>query len=55
MFHQDKVRSDTSLVTRQKLLKINSEVMLCSLHNPNLHPLDYYLFRSLQNSLNAKT
>ena len=34
---------------------LRREVMLHLPYSPGLVPLDYYLFRSLQNSLNGKT
>ena len=45
----------TSLATCQKLLRLGWEVMLHPPYSPDLAPSDYYLFRSLQNSLNGKT
>ena len=36
-------------------MRLAWEVMLHPPYNPDLAPLDYYLFRSLQNSLNGKT
>ena len=55
IFHHDKATPHTSLVTRQKLLRIGWKVMLHPPYSPDLAPSDYYLFRSLQNSLNGKT
>ena len=45
----------TSLTTRKKLLRLGWEVMLHPPYSPGLAPSDYYLFRTLQNSLNGKT
>ena len=55
IFHHDNAKLHTSLATRQKLLKLSWEVMLHPPYRPDLEPSDYYLFRSLQNSLNIKT
>ena len=43
------------LVTRQKLLRLDWEVMSHPPYSPDIAPSDYYLFRSLQYSLNDKT
>ena len=50
IFYHDNARPHTSLVTRQKLLELGWDV----LPHPDLAPSDYFLFRSLQNSLNGK-
>ena len=55
IFHHDNATPHTSLATRQKLLRLGWEVMLHPPYSPDLAPSDYYLFRSLQNSLNGKT
>ncbi|GFT11511.1 mariner Mos1 transposase [Trichonephila clavipes] len=55
VFHQDNARPHTSLVTRQKLLSLEWDTMLHTPYSPDLAPSDYYLFRSLQNSLDGKT
>ena len=55
IFHQDNATPRTSLSTRQKWLRIGWEVMLHPRYSPDLAPSDYYLFRSLHNSLNSKT
>ena len=55
IFQHDNATPHTSLATRQKLLRLGWEVMLHPLFSPNLAPSDYYLFQSLQNSLNGKT
>ena len=52
VFHQDNVRPHTSLITRQKLLQLERDVLSCSSYSPDLAPSDYYLFLSLQNFLN---
>ena len=54
IFPHDSATPHTSLVTRQKLLRLGWEVMLHPPYSPDLAPSDYYLFRSLQNSLNGK-
>ncbi|GFV42701.1 mariner Mos1 transposase [Trichonephila clavipes] len=55
VFHQDNARPHTSLVTRQKLLQLEWDTMPHPPYSPDLAPLDYYLFRSLQNFLDGKT
>ena len=54
LFHHDNARLHTSLVTRQKLLELDWDVLPHPPYSPDLAPSDYFLFRSLQNSLNAK-
>ena len=54
VFHHDNARPHTSLVTRQKLLELGWDVLPHPPYSPNLAPSDYFLFRSLQNSLNGK-
>lgn len=54
IFHHDNDRPHTSLVTRQKLLRLGWEVMLHPPYSPDIAPSDYHLFRSLQNFLNGK-
>ncbi|CAK9834554.1 Histone-lysine N-methyltransferase SETMAR [Anthophora retusa] len=51
VFHHDNARPHTSLVTRQKLRELGWEVLLHPPYSPDIAPSDYYLFRSLQNSL----
>ena len=41
-------------MTRQKLLQLDWEVLIHLLYSPDIAPLDFYLFQSLQNSLNGK-
>ena len=55
IFYHDNVTPHASLGTRQKLLRLYWEVILHPPYSPDLAPSDYYLFRSLQNSLNSKT
>ena len=55
IFHHDNATPHTYLATRQKLLGLKWKVMLHPSYSPVLTPLDYYLNRSLQNSLNCKT
>ncbi|KAG6794851.1 transposase [Apis mellifera caucasica] len=54
VFHHDNARPHTSLVTRQKLLEFGWDVLPHPPYSPDLAPSDYFLFRSLQNSLNGK-
>ena len=53
-FHQDDVGSCVSLVTRQKLLPLDWEVLTYLLYPPDIAPSDFRLFWSLQNSLKGK-
>ncbi|GFU80728.1 histone-lysine N-methyltransferase SETMAR [Trichonephila clavipes] len=55
VFHQDNARPHKSLVTRQKLLQLEWDTMPHPPYSPDLAPLDYYLFRSLQNFLDGET
>ena len=54
VFHHDNARSHTFLTSHTKLLELGWEVMLHSPYSPDLAPLDYHLFRSLQNFINDK-
>jgi [histone H3]-lysine36 N-dimethyltransferase SETMAR len=55
VFHQDNARPHTSLVTRQKLLKLGWIILPHPPYSPDLAPSDYYLFRDLQKFLDGKT
>ena len=55
IFYHDNATPHTFLATGQKLLRLSWEVMLHPPYSPDPAPSDYYLFRSLQNSLNGKT
>ena len=55
IFHHDNATPHTSLAIRQKLLRLAWKVMLHPPYSPDHAPSNYYLFRSLQNSLNRKT
>nr|APL98298.1 putative DD34D transposase [Bactrocera tryoni] len=55
VFHQDNARPHTSLMTRQKLLQLEWDVLPHPPYSPDLAPSDYYLFRSLQNFLDGRT
>jgi len=55
VFHHDNARPHTSLTTRNKLLTLGWNVLPHPAYSPDLAPSDYYLFRSLQNSMNGKT
>ncbi|XP_014489314.1 PREDICTED: histone-lysine N-methyltransferase SETMAR-like [Dinoponera quadriceps] len=54
-FHQNNVKQQVSLMTRQKLLQLGWDVLLRPKYNSDLAPSDYHLFRALQNNLNNKT
>ena len=54
VFHRDDARLRASLVTRQKLLELDWNVLPHPPYSPDLAPSDYFLFRSLQNSSNSK-
>ncbi|KAG6803357.1 Ammar1 transposase [Apis mellifera caucasica] len=54
VFHRDDARPHASLITRQKLLELGWDVLPHPPYSPDLAPSDYFLFRSLQNSLNGK-
>ena len=54
VFHQDKARPLTSLMTRQKLGELGCEVLIHPPYSPDLAPSDYHLFRSMHNSLILK-
>ena len=53
VYNADHARPHTSLTTRQKLRKLGWEVLMHPPYSPGLVPSDYYLFRSLENSLNG--
>ena len=54
VFHHDSARPYTYLTTRQKLFELGWDVLPHPPYSPDLAPSDYFLFRSLQNSLNGK-
>ena len=54
IFHQDTARPYVSLMTRQKLLQLGWEVLIHLPYSPDIAPLDFHLFRTLQNSLSRK-
>ncbi|GFU49408.1 histone-lysine N-methyltransferase SETMAR [Trichonephila clavipes] len=54
VFHQDNSRPHTSVVTRQKLWELGSEVLMHPPYSPNLAPNDYHLVLALQNFLSDK-
>ena len=47
-------RPHTSLITRKKILEFGWDLLPHPLYSPHLAPPYYYLFRSLQNSLDGK-
>ena len=54
VFHQDTARLHVSLMTRQKLLQLGWEVLIHLPYSPDVAPLDFHLFWTLQNSLSRK-
>ena len=54
IFHQDNTRPHVSLKTRQKLLQLGWDILIHLPYSPDMAPLDFHLFWSLQNSLNRK-
>ena len=54
MFHHN-TRPHTSLITCQKIIDLNWELMPHPTYSPDLAPSDYHLFCSLQKHLNGKT
>ena len=54
IFHQGNTRPRVCLMTRQKLLQLGWEVLIHLLYSPDVAPLDFHSFQSLQNSLNGK-
>ena len=53
MFHQVSTRPHV-LMTRQKLLHLDWEVLIHPPYSPDIAPSDFPFFWSLQNSLNGK-
>ena len=54
IFHQNNGRLHVSLMTGQKLLKLDWEVLMQPPYSSDIAPSDFHLLRSLQNSLNRK-
>jgi len=54
-FLQNNVRPHTSLVSPQKLRQLGWELLMLPPYSPDLAPLDYHLFRSLQKFFNGQT
>ena len=54
IFRQDTARLHVSLMTRPKLLQLGWEVLIHLPYSPDIAPLDFHLFRTLQNSLSRK-
>ena len=52
-FHQDNARPHTSLITCQKLLQLEWDVVPYPPYSPNVASSGYYLLRGLQNFLNG--
>ena len=55
IFYYENVTPHASLATRKKLLRLGWEMMLYPPYSPNIAPSEYYLFPSLQNSLDGET
>lgn len=54
VFHHNNARSHISMQTQRKLRELNWDLLLHPPYSPDISPSDYYLFRSLQNSLNGR-
>lgn len=54
VFYRDNDRPHVSLMTRQKLLQLDWEVLTHPPYSPDITPSDYHLFRSLQNFIDEK-
>ena len=54
VFCQDNGSLHVSSMTRQKLLQLGWDVLIYPPYSPDIAPLDFHLFRSLQNSLNGE-
>ena len=50
-FHQDNTRQHVPLMTRKKLFQSVWEVLIHPSYSPDIAPLNFHLFWSLQNSL----
>eukprot|EP00106_Octopus_bimaculoides_P014423 XP_014781865.1 PREDICTED: histone-lysine N-methyltransferase SETMAR-like [Octopus bimaculoides] len=55
MFHQENTRSQIAKITLQKIKELGWEKIAHLHFSPELAPLDYHLFRSLQNHLDGLT
>ncbi|CAK1589814.1 unnamed protein product [Parnassius mnemosyne] len=53
VFHHDNARLYTSLATQRKLKELSWEVLIHPPYSPDLAPSEFYMFRSLQNSLGS--
>ena len=54
IFHLDNTRQRVSLMTRQKLLQLGWEALIHPPYSPDIAPVDFHLYWSLQNCLNRK-
>ena len=54
IFHQNNARPHVYLMTRQKLLQLGWEVLICMFYPPDIAPLNSHLFQFLHKSLNGK-
>ncbi|XP_013786728.1 histone-lysine N-methyltransferase SETMAR-like [Limulus polyphemus] len=55
VFHQDNARPHTAKITSQKIEELGWEKIPHPPYSPDLAPLDYHLFHSLQNHLDGLT
>lgn len=55
VFHQNNARSHTILVTWQKLLQLQRDILPHTPYFSDLTASDYYVFRSVRNFVEGKT
>ena len=55
VLQHDSARPHTSALTKDKIAALGWEILPHPPYSPDLAPSDFYLFRSLQNSLSGKT
>lgn len=54
VFHYNNVRFHSSMQMQRKLKVLKWDILLHWLYSSDIAPSDYYLFRSLRNSLNSR-